>query len=421
MKKICFGILLLILSGDAFAKNIAYLCADPDFKKGHEYREVALRKLIADRSVDAIQICWAQIGLTEPLWINRPLEIMGVGENTRIYAKTKFADNAAMIKFTHNAGGSKVYNMLIDGRSRAAKGIEAIGLNGFTVERASIRNFLGTNFKNGSVGHYTEIYPARAIQIKNSGNIDILFNTIENIGGYDTSADKYFNGTSLVGKIHLAHRGIVIYGSFIGSVNVTGNTINNVFGYLDADAIHLQDIHCNTACYPGVVSNNTINNFGKRAIKIQTGNTTVNRNKITSSGLSDSVNNKTIGTTGAAISSYCLIYPCEGNVISNNTIDLQRAFRGIQARGPHFIGNNQVTIRSSHKTGRGHPTYEFSMQLYGGMTHFASNRIVGSAKNPHFGTTNYADGYCVKSVPLTDIGDIKYDCDARLPASVIIR
>ncbi|MCF6441820.1 hypothetical protein L1077_20495 [Pseudoalteromonas luteoviolacea] len=421
MKRTCFGIVLLLLSVSVFAQHGGDLCWGWDDRKPPELKEAMFRQLVEDNRVESIYICGQPIGLTQPLVVDKPVRIEGVGGLAVIFAKNKLPDSAAMLKFTKNASGSSMYKVEIDGNFHATKGIEVEGADSFSIHRSTLRNFIGTDFKYGAVDAYSDIYPARAIQITNGKRINIIDNIIENIGGHDTSSDRYFNGVDLVREGRLAHRGISIVGSVSGQVDIIYNTINDVYGYLDSSAVYVQSIGCGVPCYEGMISNNEISSFGKTAINLINNGFSVQSNHITSMGMSNQVGSRTIGTTSSAIFSLCTGLQCNDNIINRNIIELQRAYRGIQAIGEHYVGGNQVTIHSPYITARGMLTYEFSLQVSSGLSHFSGNRIYGEAKNPHLGATNYADGYCINSVSHTYRSEVYHDCDPVLPSAVLLR
>ncbi|KZN45383.1 hypothetical protein [Pseudoalteromonas luteoviolacea] len=421
MKRICFGIVLLLLSVSVFARHEGDLCWGWDDSNPPELKEEALRSFLADSRIGNIYICGQPILITKPLIIDRPVRFEGIGHTAQIIAKSKFADSAAMLKFTENASGSQIRQVVIDGGFLATKGVEVQGVDGIDISYSVFSRFLGTDFKTGTITHYSEIYPARAIQITNSRNIHIFNNFIDRVGGYDASSDRYFNGVDLVREGRLAHRGISIVGSASGQVEVSKNTIRDVYGYLDSSAIYVQSMDCVDRCYYGVISDNDINAFGNNGIKLLASNFNVHYNRLFSNGQSNSVDRQTIGTTSSAIFSLCHSTPCSENIISSNVIELQRAYRGIQAIGEHYVGGNQVTIHSPHITARGMLTYEFSLQVSSGLSHFSGNRIYGEAKNPHLGATNYADGYCINSVSHTYRSEVYHDCDPVLPSTVLLR
>lgn len=168
----------------------------------------------------------------------------------------KASSNAAMYFFLiNNCDSLNIDDLILNGSNISRVGLEIWNSSNVLLDRLKIFDFYGKN-NNWSAGIL--------IRSKNH-NLRIMNSKIHNIKSDNNGAIGiyYFIKESEVNN----NQGILI----------TKNLIENINSLLDADAIRLQNLKVKSEI---VIQNNVIQNFGKRAIKIQTDNVKVLNNRI---------------------------------------------------------------------------------------------------------------------------------------------
>lgn len=214
------------------------------------------------------------------------------------------------------SGNVSIKGLTFNGYNKRAIGIYISNLNttnNVTIDSCAVINVLG----NKSM-------PGYGIQInKNTGQVRIVQVLIKNIGGV---------GDGIVGNLIGANRGVYI--NNVKNVLVQNCTFTNITGDEDGDGVHYYRWDGKTAASVRINANN-FTNISKRAIKLHSGNTTVENNKMTRLS--------TTASSWAAISVYS-----SNNIIRNNKINLYRSFCGIEV-GSGITGNklssNSIDIK----------------------------------------------------------------------------
>lgn len=355
MKKLSSILLLSILSTPALSTTYN-VCNEPGFNIPSQ-RFSILKNVIENQSNDGdiVNICSTDITFTDKIYVDRDITITGSGPTTNLTASNNFmsyletpVNKPEKVMLELRSSGITLQNVRIDGNNKATIGVKVQSyLNAIRIQDNYITRLKGY----GDTSNANLLKPARAIFFK-QGSINgvIQRNNISEISGIETSNDKH-----LEAKGSVAHR--AIYARSPSNLVIYRNTINDVYGYLDGDAIHILNMPINGNCPAKrtLISQNTINEFGKRGIKIQGGTVEVVNNYIyskgarhTSDGIIDS-NEMGIPIAGIApLSTSCI----SNFTIRNNIVDMERASAGILIQSNANYYNNTIKVRQS-ASGRG--------------------------------------------------------------------
>lgn len=303
----------------------------------------ALRSIVEDvaDANDTVLICDAYIPMRKRITVGKSgLTIRG--NNSRLIATTDFAD-AAMFFVTNNK--VTIENIQLNGNNKAHTGIRVYKDR----KNITIQNNLITRFKGVGRPYSTSTPPARGIYLQTgTKEVAIMDNTLTYFGGSETLADSNWEA-----KGPLAHR--AIYAVNPSKLKITKNNIEYVYGHLDGDAIHIYDNSCQEIAGENdfnLIAENTIKEFGKRAIKLHGGNVKVTGNTILSSGTKvTGVAANEIGMPLAGIATLrgpgCTATNQPKAIVQSNIIKLERATGGLVIQAEGEYSNNTVTVNSS--------------------------------------------------------------------------
>ena len=406
-----FILLSSLLTCSSIHAETHYVCSEPGFET-ESNRYNILKQIVESEAVDGdtVKICHAYIPMYGQITVTKDITIDGAGEVTWLRAEPGYSDSTM---FLLAADGITLQNVKIDGYNIATRGIK-VQQDSNTVR---IQDNVITRFKGTPRPINSSTLPARAIFFDwNVKDSVIQRNTISEVSGHEIDADAAMWNTT--GKI--AHRGI--YARNAENLVIYQNTIENIYGHIDGDSIHIYDNTCDSSRADNRIIQNTINQFGKRAIKIQGGNVEVLNNTISSNGDKEfNVGPTEVGISFSGIGTYrgngCTASNQPPVLIDRNEINLKRATAGIliQAEGmygsseSHSWYGNDITIESA-QTGRfGRPSAAIKV-LEDAVTLVYADILNNTLSHP---TQPFC--YWSGSVPVGNVAD---ECESNWPAHI---
>lgn len=266
--------------------------------------ELTLSQLIENVPLNGVLVLGNRTYQTTQVRIPHRMEIIG-SDGTIIQPVEGASYNALIIA----TAPLVLSGVVVDGKKMAFWGIYST--SDLSVRNCTITDFFGTQKGPGNGIRHLSEDPLAMLCIENS--------VVKNISGYEDG---------VVGNYVGAHRGVLTNG---GRVLIQGTRFESILGEEDADCIHIQTASNDKDGWKSagnvLIDGCKFINFGKRAIKIQASDVTVNNNEIKNE------DNKIY----SAISIYG-----SRNVVDNNLIDVANATAALT-----IISGNQNKVRNN--------------------------------------------------------------------------